>query len=76
MARPVETSPEPDFSAVPAALVAHALDTFGDEHKAKSWFTTPNPVLNNLEPIDVAQTPDGVGRVEEVLIRIDYGMFS
>jgi len=76
MSRPLESPPEPDVSAVPPTLMAHALDTFGDEHRAKSWLTTPNPVLNNLEPVEIAQTPDGARRVEEVLIRIDYGMFS
>jgi putative toxin-antitoxin system antitoxin component (TIGR02293 family) len=57
--------------------MAHAaLDTFGDEQKAKSWLTTPNPVLNNQEPVQLARTADGARRVEEVLTRIDYGMFS
>jgi putative toxin-antitoxin system antitoxin component (TIGR02293 family) len=76
MARPLETVPEPDFNAIPATLMAHALDTFGDEQKAKSWLATPNPVLNNQEPIQLARTPEGARRVEEVLTRIDYGMFS
>ena len=76
MARPLETPLDPDFSAVPPAIMAHALDTFGDEQKAKSWLTTPNPVLNNLEPIEAARTDAGASRVEEILIRIDYGMFS
>jgi putative toxin-antitoxin system antitoxin component (TIGR02293 family) len=75
-ARTIETVPDPDFSTLPTSVMAHALDTFGDEEKAKSWLTTPNPVLNNQEPVQLARTTDGARRVEEVLTRIDYGMFS
>jgi putative toxin-antitoxin system antitoxin component (TIGR02293 family) len=56
--------------------MAHALDTFGDEQKAKSWLTTPNPVLNDQEPVQFARTSEGARLIEEVLTRIDYGMFS
>ena len=67
---------EPDFQSVPPALMAHAVDTFGDPMKARAWLTTPNPVLSNLQPIEIARTSDGLARVEEVLTRIDYGIFS
>jgi putative toxin-antitoxin system antitoxin component (TIGR02293 family) len=76
MARILEIVPEPDFNALPPSVMAHALDTFGEEKKAKSWLTTPNPVLDNQEPLQLARTADGARRVEEVLTRIDYGMFS
>ncbi len=76
MARTLETVPEPDFGALPPSVMAHALDTFGDEKRAKSWLTTPNPVLNDQEPVQLARTADGARRVEEVLTRIDYGLFS
>lgn len=56
--------------------MAHAVDTFGDPMKARAWLTTPNPVLSNLQPIEIARTSDGLARVEEVLTRIDYGIFS
>jgi putative toxin-antitoxin system antitoxin component (TIGR02293 family) len=78
MARSPHGTPEtePDFSVLPRVLMAHALDTFGDERKARSWLTTPNPVLDDREPFDLAQTPEGARRVEEILTRIDYGIFS
>ncbi|MBV9157065.1 MAG: DUF2384 domain-containing protein [Acidobacteriaceae bacterium] len=68
--------PEPDFDRLPRALMAHAVDTFGGPVKARAWLTTPNPVLNNLQPLEIAATSEGVARVEEVLTRIDYGIFS
>jgi putative toxin-antitoxin system antitoxin component (TIGR02293 family) len=67
---------EPEFEHIPRALMAHAVDTFGDPVKARAWLTTPNPVLSNLQPLEIAMTSEGVARVEEVLTRIDYGIFS
>ncbi len=67
---------EPDFTAVPNALMAHAVDTFGDPAKARSWLVTPNPALNNAQPVELAHTSEGAAQVEEVLTRIDYGIFS
>ncbi len=67
---------EPDFESIPPALMAHAVDTFGDPAKAHAWLTTPNPVLSNLQPIEIANTSEGVAQVEELLTRIDYGIFS
>ena len=76
MAQPFDRSPEEDFAAMPDALMAHALDTFGDDRKAKSWLSTPNPALDNQEPIRLVGTAEGVRQVDEVLTRIDYGIFS
>ena len=67
---------EPDFESIPPALLAHAVDTFGDPAKARAWLTTPNPVLSHLQPIEIANTSEGAAQVEEVLTRIDYGIFS
>lgn len=67
---------EPDFESIPPALMAHAVDTFGDPAKARAWLTTPNPVLSNLQPIEIANTSKGAAQVEEVLTHIDYGIFS
>ena len=67
---------EPDFQSIPPALMAHAVDTFGDTRKARAWLTTPNPVLRNAQPIEIAKTSAGAAEVDEVLTRIDYGIFS
>jgi putative toxin-antitoxin system antitoxin component (TIGR02293 family) len=66
----------PDFSVVPHALMAHALDTFGDKTKALSWLASPNPALDNAQPLELLGLPGGTERVEEVLTRIDYGIYS
>lgn len=67
---------EPDFSAVPQALMAHALDTFGTAAKARSWLATPNRALDHRRPLELVRTCNGAQRVEEILTRIDYGIFS
>jgi|HubBroStandDraft_1064217.scaffolds.fasta_scaffold21178_3 putative toxin-antitoxin system antitoxin component (TIGR02293 family) len=76
MRKALDRSPEGDFAGVPGALMAHALDTFGNDRKAKSWLVTPNPALDNRPPIGLVDTAEGVREVDEVLTRIDYGMFS
>ena len=67
---------EADFEGIPRALMAHAVDTFGDPVKARAWLTTPNPVLSNVQPLELAYTSEGAAQVDEVLTRIDYGIFS
>jgi putative toxin-antitoxin system antitoxin component (TIGR02293 family) len=76
MGKALDRSPEVDFAGVPGALMAHALDTFGNDRKAKSWLVTPNPALDNRPPIGLVDTAKGVRQVDEVLTRIDYGIFS
>ena len=76
MAQPFDRSAIPNSAAVPGGLMAHALDTFGDDRKAKSWLSTPNPALDDQPPICLVGTDEGTRRVDEVLTRIDYGMFS
>ncbi len=76
MAETIARQSRPDFSAVPDVLMRHALDTFGNKVKALSWLSTPNPALDNAQPIELLEFPGGAERVEEVLIRIDYGIYS
>jgi putative toxin-antitoxin system antitoxin component (TIGR02293 family) len=55
-----------------------ALEVFGDEARAKSWMDTPRDIFGGRSPRDLVATGDGADqrRVLEVLIRIDYGVFS
>jgi putative toxin-antitoxin system antitoxin component (TIGR02293 family) len=76
MAGRLNSRSEPDFGAVPQALMDHALDTFGTAQRAHSWLTTPNLALGKFQPLDLVRTCSGSQRVEEVLTRIDHGIFS
>jgi len=55
-----------------------ALEVFGDESKARSWMGTPRDIFGGQSPEDLVSTGDAAQqrRVLEVLLRIDFGVFS
>ena len=55
-----------------------ALEVFGDESKARSWMTSPRDIFDGRCPQDLVETGDATQqrRVLEILLRIDYGVFS
>ena len=56
-------------------LVARVVDAFGDELKASSWLSLPNPDLNGETPLQVAQRENYSGvPLEPILIRIEHGI--
>jgi putative toxin-antitoxin system antitoxin component (TIGR02293 family) len=59
-----------------ARVFAKAEDTFGDAEKAGHWLQTKNLALGDEVPLDLLDTDAGTKEVENVLYRIDYGMFS
>jgi putative toxin-antitoxin system antitoxin component (TIGR02293 family) len=59
-----------------ARVVASAKDTLGTTRKASSWLQTPNMVLDGQAPLDLLDTDAGVRRVETVLGRIEWGLYS
>lgn len=69
-------APEPNFGLIPQGLMAHALETFGDSQKAKSWLATPNRALGSRRPIDLIGSEEGCQQVDEILGRIDHGIYS
>jgi putative toxin-antitoxin system antitoxin component (TIGR02293 family) len=60
------------------AIWNRALEIFGDEAKARSWMTTPRDLFDGRTPQQLVESGDAAAqrRVLEVLIRIDYGVFS
>lgn len=56
-----------------AAILAHAVDTFGSRTNANAWLNKPNRVFHNLTPLQIL-TEDPAA-VEEELVRIDHGMY-
>jgi uncharacterized protein (DUF2384 family) len=57
---------------------ARALETFGDEAKARHWMNAPRDIFEGRSPQELVDTgdPSEQRRVLTVLIRIDYGVFS
>jgi putative toxin-antitoxin system antitoxin component (TIGR02293 family) len=57
-------------------LVDHAAKVFGDVEKARAWLKFPQVGLGGAVPLDYAQTEVGAREVDDLLGRIDYGVYS
>jgi uncharacterized protein (DUF2384 family) len=60
------------------AIWNRALEVFGDEAKARSWMKTARDLFDGRTPEELVNSGDAAQqrRVLEILIRIDYGVFS
>ena len=57
-------------------VVAHAIETIGDDEKAGRWLTKPNRALSGKIPLELLNTPIGASQVDDILGRIDHGFYS
>ena len=57
-------------------VAAHAIETIGDDEKAGRWLTKPNRALMGKIPLELLDTPIGASQVDEILGRIDHGLYS
>ncbi len=69
-------TPESDRLARFQRLYVHAATTFGDEEAARLWLGTPALAFNWETPLDYADTEIGAQAVENLLGRLEYGVFS
>lgn len=70
------TAAESDRVVRLARILALAKETLGSMDKAGRWLQTPNRALEGDRPIDRLDTDIGVRSVEQVLGRIEYGLYS
>lgn len=70
------TSDESDKVVRFARILGHAVHLFGSVENARLWLRTPQRGLNGAAPLDYAQTEAGAREVENLLGRIDYGVYS
>jgi hypothetical protein len=80
------TSPAPRIEPVPKALdegairqlEAHTIEVFGDDQAALEWLQTPLWELSNLSPRKwlAEKGAPGLEAVNDVLLRIEYGVYS
>jgi putative toxin-antitoxin system antitoxin component (TIGR02293 family) len=59
-----------------ARVAAQALSVLGDWEKTAHWLRQPNRALAQQPPLHLLDTDAGTQRVEEVLGRIQHGVFS
>lgn len=57
-------------------LAAQATDVLGSREKALRWLETPNRALEGASPLSLLDTDIGTQAAEEVLARIEFGVFS
>ena len=58
-----------------ADVIARAIEVLGKE-KALAWLRSPVPGLNDRRPLDIVDTVSGRQEVEEILGRIEHGIFG
>src|SRR6266496_4999097 len=59
-----------------ARLLEHATSVFGDIEKARAWLKHPQYGLGGALPLVYAETEIGAREVDNLLGRIDYGVYS
>ena len=57
-------------------LLKKAEDVFGGGDSAREWLTNPQAGLGDAVPLDFAKTEIGAREVENLLGRIEYGVYS
>ena len=57
-------------------LLEHATNVFGDVDKARAWLKFPQRGLGGAVPVEYAETEIGAREVDNLLGRIDYGVYS
>ena len=59
-----------------ARLVGKAVEVLESEENARHWLTSPQYGLGGAVPLEYAETEVGAREVEDLLGRIDYGVYS
>ncbi len=59
-----------------AKLLGKAVKVIGDLEDAKQWLSSPQFGLSGAVPLDYAKTEIGAREVENLLGRIEYGVYS
>ena len=70
------TREQSDRLARLARVADHAMSVFDAAEKAGRWLDGPVPALGGAKPLDLCDTDAGAREVDEILGRIEYGIFS
>lgn len=58
-----------------ALILNKTVDLFDSEEEATRWLKTPRPALDGNTPLDLLDTEPGLREVEDLLGRIEHGVF-
>lgn len=59
-----------------ARIGARALEVFENVGTARNWLKRPNRALGGTVPFELLDTDAGTEQVDELLTRIEYGVYS
>lgn len=59
-----------------AEVLAKATEVFGSQAGAETWLAAPAMALDQRRPIDLLSSPAGVEMVEQLLGRLEYGVYT
>jgi putative toxin-antitoxin system antitoxin component (TIGR02293 family) len=59
-----------------ARILEHTYRVFDDKEKVLRWLSKPNKALHKDSPLSLFSTPTGLSMVEDVLLRIEEGVYS
>lgn len=59
-----------------ARVLEHTYQVFTEREKVLSWLSKPNKALHGESPLSLFSIPTGIGMVEDVLTRIEEGVYS
>ena len=59
-----------------ARITARATETFGAADQASLWLREPNGGLGGARPLDLLKSGEGAILVDQILTRIDHGVFT
>ena len=54
----------------------HAKTIFDNQGNAVEWFVTSNPALSGEPPLSLLDTDAGVHEVDDVLTRLEFGVYA
>jgi len=59
-----------------SVLFQRALEVLGDREEARLWFTSSKKALGGKTPLEFSETEVGAREVEDLLGRIEHGVYS
>jgi putative toxin-antitoxin system antitoxin component (TIGR02293 family) len=59
-----------------AKVMQHAFEVFEDEEKLKRWLNKEHRALNGMKPVALFDTMTGLNMVNDILGRIEEGVYS
>lgn len=59
-----------------AEILGRAIHVFGSQQEAEAWLERPAMALNQRRPIDLLSTPAGTESVQQLLGRLEYGVYT